>query len=235
MFRRLFLHPHRRLAFPRPPTATAAANARFLTTSLPTICPACSAPLPTPLPACPKCAHISPLPDDTSYYTLFRLPSPSPDNPAFNLDTKILKQYFLNAQRICHPDNWSVKGDKAQSIAASQSSMLNKAYTTLLSPLKRAEYLLSLQGITMAETDKLDHQDQEFILEILDAREELEEATTEAEVEDIRARNQERIDATIRALQDAFEKRDWVRAKSECVRLRYWNGIESASKGEVDH
>jgi len=87
----------------------------------------------------------------------------------------------------------------------------------------------------MAETDKLDHQDQDFILEILDAREELEEASTEAEIEDIRARNQERIAETIRALEDAFEKRDWVRAKSECIRLRYWNGIESASKGEMNH
>lgn len=62
----------------------------------------------------------------------------------------------------------------------------------MLSPLKRAEYLLSLRGVNLEETDKLDGEDgdhAEFIMEVMEARSALEEAETDEEVANVRAEN----------------------------------------------
>ena len=67
------------------------------------------------------------------------------------------------------------------------SSVVNKAYGTLLNPYARAEYILQLQGITIGESESVD--DPELIMEIMDAREALDNAETREEVERIRQAN----------------------------------------------
>jgi hypothetical protein len=81
---------------------------RFLSHSaLPSRCPSCSVPLPTQLPACPKCAFISGVPSAVSFYDLFRLPyDPNP----FLVDVPTLRNRFRQAQAVCHPDSWATKG-----------------------------------------------------------------------------------------------------------------------------
>lgn len=65
--------------------------------------------------------------------------------------------------------------------------MLNSAYKTLLSPLLRAQYILTLEGFPPSETDKFS--DPEFIMEVMERREELEEAQNEEELEQISTKN----------------------------------------------
>ncbi|KAG8967061.1 hypothetical protein FRC03_010809 [Tulasnella sp. 419] len=149
------------------------------------VCPSCSTPLPTRLPTCPKCSHIAPVSSEESYHALLDVPeSPNP----FVVDARTLRRNFLQAQRVCHPDAWSGKGQKEQAIAAAQSSLLNKAYQTLLNPVQRAQYLLSKRGEATQETDQVDNH--ELIMDVMDAREELEDANTEAEIETVRNRNE---------------------------------------------
>lgn len=71
-------------------------------------CPKCHSPLPTPLPACPKCSYISRLPSNIRYHEMFDLPSG--DNP-FRIDDKQLTRRFRKLQQIVHPDAWSAKGE----------------------------------------------------------------------------------------------------------------------------
>lgn len=73
-------------------------------------------------------------------------------------------------------------------LAAAQSSQLNRAYRTLLSPLERAHYILSLHGVEESETEKL--QDEDFITQIMEARQEVEEASDPAEISRIKEINQ---------------------------------------------
>ena len=65
--------------------------------------------------------------------------------------------------------------------------MLNTAYKTLLSPVLRAQYILTLEGFPPSEVDKFS--DPEFIMEVMEMREELEEVQTEEALEQISSRN----------------------------------------------
>ena len=69
--------------------------------------------------------------------------------------------------------------------------MLNSAYRTLLSPVLRAQYILTMNGHPPSETDKLS--DQAFILEVMDARERMEDAATREEVDTILDENRGQI------------------------------------------
>jgi len=132
---------------------------------------------------------------------------------------------------MCHPDSWSGRGQKQQAVAESQSSLLNTAYRTLTSPVLRAEYLLSHGGHQTKETDQLESQD--LIVEVLEAREELEDATDEASVEAVRQKNQARVSETLRELEDAFSRNEVEMAKAASVRLKYWEGIEDAAREKL--
>lgn len=68
-----------------------------------------------------------------------------------------------------------------------QSSVINKAYHTLKDPLSRAQYLLKEQGIQVNEGDSLS--DPELLMEVMEFREELEEAQSEADIKPLKARN----------------------------------------------
>jgi hypothetical protein len=75
------------------------------TTTGATLCPTCSTPLPTPLPACPACRqHISRAPSNLSKHAIFGLSDAR--NP-FVVDIKDLRHRFREVQRVVHPDAWS--------------------------------------------------------------------------------------------------------------------------------
>lgn len=154
-------------------------------------CPSCNAPLPTALPTCPVCRFIAPLPASMSYFQYFDLPE---SNNPYTIDHRDLRHRYLQTQRICHPDAWAQKGQKEAVLASAQSSQLNKAYQTLLSPLTRAQYILSLNGYEQNETDSIE--DKEFIMEIMEARQRVEDAADPGEMTRLREVNQGNINGT---------------------------------------
>lgn len=79
---------------------------------------------------------------------------------------------------------------KDQDLAHSLSSRLNEAYQCLLHPLPRAEYILEKNGLQTDETDQVE--DMEFMANIMDAREVIDDATPEnrGEVEALIESNQ---------------------------------------------
>jgi molecular chaperone HscB len=68
--------------------------------------------------------------------------------------------------------------------------------------------------------------DGDMLMEVMEAREEAEEATGEEEVQALRKVNRERMDGVVKRLGEAFERDDLEAARKECVRLRYWVGVE---------
>lgn len=114
-----------------------------------------------------------------------------------------------------------------QSLAEQQSSLLNKAYFTLLKPLPRALYLLELQGYVIEEDST--ELNAEFLMEVLDLNERIGEGSLD-DVHEIEAEIQSKIEENIKGLALAFAARDYAAAKESTVRLRYYVNVESKVK-----
>lgn len=65
-------------------------------------------------------------------------------------------------------------------------------------------------------------------MEVMAAREVIEEATSEQELEEVRVENNERIQVCLEELEGAFEREDVTAAVRETVRLRYWENIRES-------
>lgn len=74
-------------------------------------------------------------------------------NPSFMLDLAALEKTYFAEQRKYHPDRFATKPPVEKHAAMQRSVDINNAYNTLKDPLRRAQYLLSLQGIIVG-TDK---------------------------------------------------------------------------------
>lgn len=69
--------------------------------------------------------------------------------------------------------------------------MVNMAYQVLRDPLSRANYLLAQHGIS-AEGDDRTISDPKFLMEVMEAREEVEETEDEEALRELLAANRER-------------------------------------------
>jgi molecular chaperone HscB len=97
--------------------------------------------------------------------------------------------------------------------------------------LFRAQYLLSLRGIEVAEDETAKVEDPELLMEVLEAREAIEEAEKEEDLEGLREQNDRRMRESEEIIEEAFRQDDLARAKGEAVKLRYWVNIRESIEG----
>ncbi|RSL80738.1 hypothetical protein CEP51_006371 [Fusarium floridanum] len=163
----------------------------------------------------------------TTHYHLF--PETLPDGPPpaghFPIDVRALRREFLRLQARAHPDMHPAQ-DKAR--AEAMSARINEAYKTLANPLLRAQYLLSLRGVDVANDETLKVEEPGLLMLVLEAREEIEEAESEEDLAEPRAANDARIAQSEEVLERAFQHDDIEAAKHEAVRLRYWVNIKES-------
>lgn len=82
----------------------------------------------------------------------------------------------------------------------------------------------------MSEDNSSHPTDQSTLMEVMDAQEAIEEATTHAEIDALLAENKARIEDTTVRMAEAFERDDGEMAKNECVRLKYWRSLQDGLK-----
>ncbi|TWU77809.1 hypothetical protein ED733_001077 [Metarhizium rileyi] len=224
-----------------PPTPSTSMRAVSTARQVPRMCGRCrlsaqstSSPRLPPTP--PPCAARSPAArrftqhsshSSQTLYSLFpeTLPDGPPPNGHFPIDRRSLRGEFLRLQSRFHPD-LHPPSSKAQ--AAATSAALNNAYKTLSNPLLRAQYLLSLQGVDVANDETLKVEEPELLALVLEAHETIEGAACPADLHALSADNEERISQSEHVLETAFREHDLDRAKKEAVRLRYWVNVRDA-------
>jgi molecular chaperone HscB len=115
----------------------------------------------------------------SSHFELFGLA------PAFALDLERLDGAYREIQARVHPDKFAHAGDAERRASMQMTTQVNEAYRTLKSPLRRAVYLLELNGIDVAfETDTAMPKD--FLMEQMELRERLEEAKGPSDLDSIK-------------------------------------------------
>lgn len=113
-----------------------------------------------------------------NYFELFDL------KPIFNIELEILESNYRKIQSEAHPDRF-VTAPAAEKLKSMQlATLANEAYLTLKNPANRAKYLLELQGITaISETNTA--MPAEFLMQQMEWRETLEDATTAKNIESL--------------------------------------------------
>ncbi|KAI7354082.1 hypothetical protein D0862_06003 [Hortaea werneckii] len=164
-----------------------------------------------------------------THYDFFpsTFPSGQPPNAPFTPDLKQLKKEYIQLQAQSHPDHAPAGQERH---AEALSMRINEAYRTLSDPLKRAQYLLSLRGIDV-EDESAKMSGGPLLMEVMEAREAVDEVEDEEGLTEIKAENDGRIAQSVGVLDEAFAREDVERAAEEAIRLRYWMNIEESIRG----
>ena len=112
--------------------------------------------------------------ESSNFFALFSLPS------GWQIDRGLLDARYRKLQQEFHPDRFASKGDVDKRLALQTTSLINQAYDTLKSPLKRAQYLLELQKLDAAQESHITS-DGAFLMEQIEFRETLSELNESAD------------------------------------------------------
>uniref|UniRef100_A0A8C5LSX6 Iron-sulfur cluster co-chaperone protein HscB n=1 Tax=Leptobrachium leishanense TaxID=445787 RepID=A0A8C5LSX6_9ANUR len=175
---------------------------------------------------CPSCHSLQPPDGKKNYFQILDC------DKSFVVNIKELQKKYRNLQRSLHPDYFSRKSQVEREMSEKQSSLVNKAYNTLLSPLKRGIYLLSLSGITLEEGAE-SGADSQFLFDILEINEKLNECTSSAEIEEIGNFVQVKYKSLILDVRDAFLQGDLHGAKLLLTKMKYFSNIQNQVKDKI--
>ena len=103
-----------------------------------------------------------------NYFELFNSPA------KYDIDLADLSATYQTLQRLTHPDRFANKGEQEKLLAVQKNAELNDAFTTLKSPLLRAEYILQLRGIDL-QHEQQTVKDMGFLMQQMEWREQLED------------------------------------------------------------
>lgn len=155
-----------------------------------------------------------------NYFELF-------DQPVgFAIDDASLTERYRALQQVLHPDRHAAATDAERRWSVQAASFVNEAYQALRSPLSRATYLLSLNGIGIdEETDT--SMPPAFLMEQMELREAMDDAGSAADPLAALDEVSERLASLGREIAEHFAEAaagdDWRAAREH---VRQWQFID---------
>lgn len=135
----------------------------------------------------------------------------------FAQDRATLDTRWKDLQRQAHPDKFAAQGAVAQRLAMQWSVRINEAYQRLKDPLKRAAYLCELGGAPINAHSNT-AMPGEFLMQQMEWREALEEATDARSLEVLRDNINAVQQALVRSCADQLDVQHDVAAAALSVR-----------------
>ncbi|KAI0216281.1 Iron-sulfur cluster co-chaperone protein HscB [Lamellibrachia satsuma] len=169
-----------------------------------------------------ECGVVLPVNECLNYFDVMGV------SKTFEQDPATLRGIFRNLQKDLHPDKFSKQSKMERDFSEQQSSLVNKAYSTLLKPLNRGQYLLEVLGHPVEEIDKSD--DASFLMEMMEINEKLEEAQSLEVVHRIKENNDQTMSDIITEIATAFQNDAIEDAKGLLIKLNYYSNIDEKIK-----
>lgn len=138
----------------------------------------------------------------------------------FALSLQDLEKQYIENQKKYHPDRYIHASIQDQKKAFVYTVLLNEAYETLKSPIKRGNYLLILYNETPLSSPSFD------LLEgILERQERIFSLEKEKEIEkELRELSQD-MDKLEYKVKEGFDKKDYDTVKMFLIELQYYEGM----------
>ncbi|MBT5331657.1 MAG: Fe-S protein assembly co-chaperone HscB [Porticoccaceae bacterium] len=154
-----------------------------------------------------------------THFEWFSLPK------SFDVDLQKLRSNYLELQKELHPDKVAGKDGVDQNQVVRLNTQLNDAYDKLNDPVKRAIYLLELEGISY-DPDRQTQDDPVYLMEQLEIREGLgdlsaEQADLDRELERIRDYSMSQMEKYSAEFQVAHQNTDWSAASVAVGRMMF--------------
>jgi molecular chaperone HscB len=150
--------------------------------------------------------------------------------PRYDLDPSQLEARYRELQRALHPDRHAGASASTRRLSAQKTALVNDAYRTLRDDLRRAEALIAAHGGAALLADRA--ADPEFLLQMLELREQLGEAQDEgnngrvdvltAQVSTLQSAARAELAETFRALGAASAPELQAKAADLVARLKYF-------------
>ncbi len=148
-----------------------------------------------------------------NYFELLQMPQ------EYDVDLEQLKTRYETVRGQIHPDRFANKSDAEKRVAVQYSALLNDAYQTLLSPVKRAVYLLKLGGQDL----DLEHEtiaDENFLVMQMQLRERIDAG------EDVKSEIESNVKELTELLSQAFSSNQLEKAKFLTQKLQFFIKIK---------
>jgi molecular chaperone HscB len=141
--------------------------------------------------------------------------------PAFDLDIKTLEASYFREQRNNHPDRFVGKPDAERMAAMQRSADINLAYETLKDPLKRARYLLLLQGILIGTDKDNVKPSTELLTEVIELQETVADISNMNEIYEFSDELEQMHGKLLNFIGIAYTKAQWDRMAQLVLKLGY--------------
>jgi molecular chaperone HscB len=128
-------------------------------------------------------------------------------------------------QQVLHPDRFGNKSEEEQGVSQSLSSFVNEAISTLQNPIERGLYLLKLRGIEI-DLEKQLTLDTEFLGEVMELNEKLEEISNSQDWIDFRTANERELEVLETKLTKAFERDNTKEAQLILSQMKYFENLQ---------
>jgi len=174
---------------------------------------------------CKKCGVLRPPPENLNYFALFGIPV------TFKMDLKGLANKHKKMQMLLHPDRFAAltgsEGAEERALSDTWSPLANEAYAVLKKPIRRANYLLALHNRPLREGEgELLGLDANFLAEMVELNEEIEEAEGQTDVAGLMRHVREVLQTLYDKAEAAFETNDLDKARMVTAQMRYYENLK---------
>ncbi len=170
-----------------------------------------------------------------NFFEIFSLPE------SFELDLVQLADEYKKLLAQVHPDKFSDADDTTKLQALQMSAYINDAYSALKDPLKRAAYILTLNGVDPHEHNQ-QHLSESLLLQQMDWRDQLDIATEEEDlntIERLKHEVTEEHESCLNEFQDYVNAFNFVDAKPVYNKMQFiekmLSEIDSAEEKILDY